>query len=376
MLPVGFDLTCAATPRPTGVGLAAAHLGRALLDPGLGLDVRLLCRWSRSAARRAHAAALAGAPVARFDDRWSWLLARRLRVFHGPDARLPRFGGPALVATVHDLSARRPGFADDGFRRTRERHWRDVAARADLVVTYTRAVRDEVARGLSLPPERIAVVPLAPTEGLSPPSADEADAVARRVVGARPFVLALGERSRRKNAAGAALALAAAGPALADHALVLVGPAGFGAEEVEAALARPDLAGRVVVADYLPRRDVAALLARAAALLFPSRYEGFGMPLLEAFRADLPVVASTDPSVVEVAGGAALHADPDDHAALGAALARVVRDEALRADLVARGRARAAAFTWQGAARALARVYAAAHERRPAPAPEVAPCSP
>lgn len=373
-LVVGFDLSCAATPRPTGVGLAAAHLLRALREvaPEEGLDVRPLCRWSRGGARRAHAAALAQLAceqLPRFDDRFSLLLARGLDVFHGPDARVPRFRGPAVVATVHDLSSRRPDFADERFRRTREAHWRDVARRADLVVTYTQAVRDEVAAGLALPRERIAVVPLAPTDGLVAPPAHVCDWVVRRVVGERPYVLVLGERSRRKNAAGAALALAAAGPALAEHALVLVGPPGFGVEDVDLALEHPALRGRAVAADYLPRAEVAALLARAAALLFPSRYEGFGLPVLEAFRAGVPVVASRDPSVLEVAGGAALHADAEDHAALGACLARAVHDPALREDLVARGRARAREFTWPAAARALAAVYRAARAGRAAKEP-------
>src|SRR5687768_17188520 len=160
-LTIGFDLSCAATPRPTGVGLAAAHLARALREaaPGAGVDLQALCRWTRRAGRRAHAAALCGGPVRRFDDRWSLLLARRLDVFHGPDARLPAFRGPALVATVHDLSARRTGFADERFRRTREAHWREVTARADVIVTYTHAVKAEVAAGLGVPAERIAVVP-------------------------------------------------------------------------------------------------------------------------------------------------------------------------------------------------------------------------
>lgn len=366
-LAVGFDLTCAATSRPTGVGLAAAHLARALREvaPEEGLDVRPLCRWSRGGARRAHAAALAGLAdeqVARFDDRLSLLLARGLDVFHGPDARVPRFRGPAIVATVHDLSSRRPGFADERFRRTREAHWQDVVRRADVVVTYTQAVKDEVAAGLSFPAERIRVVPLAPTGGLAAPAPHVCDWTVQRFVGERPYVLVLGERSRRKNTAGAALAFAAAGPALADHALVVVGPRGFGDDEVDLTLTHPALAGRVVVLDYLPRQDVAALLSRAAALLFPSRYEGFGLPVLEALRAGVPVVASRDPSVLEVAGGAALHADAEDHAALGECLVRVVQDAALRDDLVARGRARAATFTWAGAARALAGVYRSVKE--------------
>lgn len=368
-LRLGFDLSCAATPRPTGVGLAAACLCRALRDAQepLGLDVRPLVRWSRWR-KRAHADALLGAPTALFDSRLSLLLGRGLDVVHGPDARLPVYaGGAALVATVHDLSARRPGNAEERFRRTREGHWADVAARADLVVTYTAAVRSEVAAGLGVPIARIAVVPLATPPGLERPGDEEAAAVARRVVGERPYVLALGERSWRKNTAGAVRALAAAGPALAGHALLLVGPAGHGHEEVDKAIADVGLAGRVVVAEYLPRRDVAALLSRAAALLFPSRYEGFGMPVLEAFEAGVPVVASRDPSVLEVAGGCALHADAEDMDGLGRALERVVSDARLRDDLVTRGRARARGFTWAGAARRLSGVYNAARARAAAP---------
>lgn len=366
-LVVGFDLSCAATPRPTGVGLAAAHLLRALREvaPEEGLDVRPLCRWSRGGARRAHAAALAQLAceqLPRFDDRFSLLLARGLDVFHGPDARVPRFRGPAVVATVHDLSSRRPDFADERFRRTREAHWRDVARRADLVVTYTQAVRDEVAAGLALPRERIAVVPLAPTDGLVAPPAHVCDWVVRRVVGERPYVLVLGERSRRKNAAGAALALAAAGPALAEHALVLVGPPGFGVEDVDLALEHPALRGRAVAADYLPRAEVAALLARAAALLFPSRYEGFGLPVLEALACGVPVVASNVSSIPEVVGDAGYLVDPDDTRRLGASILIPIVNPDVAESLNRKALARAAQFTWERTARQTAEAYAAAVE--------------
>jgi alpha-1,3-rhamnosyl/mannosyltransferase len=364
---VGLDASAAATPRPTGVGLAIAHLAAALREaPQVELEV--VYRLSRLRRRR-HVPG----PRLPFHPRLSRLLARRLDVFHGPDARLPEFRGPALVATVHDLSARRPGFASDRFRATREAHWEAVRERADLVVTYTHAVREELIEALGLPGDRIGVVPLAPTRALAPPPLDEARSVTARRVGDRPYVLALGELSARKNTVGALEAFAAAG--LDDAALVLVGPPGHGAEAVEPAVARLRLGGRVVRPDYLPARDVAALLSQARALLFPTRYEGFGMPVLEAFRAGVPVVGSTAAAVVEVAGGAALHADPDDADALGDALRRVVRDEVLRADLIGRGRSRLADFTWERSAAGLVAVYQAAHEGRPAPSLE-APCSP
>lgn len=360
-LQVGIDATAAAVAAPTGVGLAIAHLVAALhaTGPALGVEPVALYRWSRLRRKRWF---LPG-PRRLYHERWSWLLARRLAVFHGPDARLPRFRGPALVATVHDLSARRLGFAPERFRRLREAHWAQVAARAARVITYTRAVADEVARELSLPRARIDVVPLAAT---APPPRAAVDAawpeLAARL-GPGPFVLYLGERSRRKNAAGAARAFEAAG--LQGHRLVFAGPAGHGAEEAAPALER--LGERAAVLDYLSPAALAALLERAAALLFPSRYEGFGLPVLEAFRAGVPVVASTDPSVLEVAAGAALHAQAEDVEGLGAQLRRAVEDAALREELVARGRARAAELTWEGAAHRLAACYLAAAEGVPCP---------
>jgi glycosyltransferase involved in cell wall biosynthesis len=363
-LRVGFDASCAAVARPTGVGWAVTHLARALhaVAAEEGLAPRTLVRWSR-ARRRGPLVERSGAPVTLFDARWSLLLARTLDVLHGPDARLPALRGPALVATVHDLSARRPGFCEARFRATREAHWADVAARADLVVAYTAAVKAELVAALGLAPERVAVVPLAPVS--APAAAGDVERVRRDVTGGRPWVLVLGERSRRKNCAGALRAFAAAGEPLRDHALVLAGPDGHGHEEVTATLAAlPDLAPRVVVAPWLAPADVAGLLAGATALLFPTRYEGFGLPVLEAFAAGTPVVASRDPSVVEVAGGAAIHQDAEDPDGLGAALREAC---ARRDELAAAGRRRAAAFTWEGAARRLAAVYRAARAGGHAP---------
>lgn len=358
-LRVGIDASAAAVPRPTGVGLAIARQCAALRDRS-DISVEVLYRLSRLRRRRHF---LPGRSRF-FADSWTPGLARRLDVFHGPDARLPSLRGPALVATIHDLSAQH-GYSTARFRRTREAHWRRVRERARLVVTYTQAVREELERVLGIPGERVAVVPLAAAADVS----HELPAVARaRVaawVGEGPYVLCLGELSRRKNTVGALEAFAAAG--LVRHRLVLCGPEGYGAEAVEAAVGRLGLVGRVVRPSYLPSAAVASLLRGADALLFPSRYEGFGMPLLEAFRAEVPVVASRAPALLEVSAGAALHADAEDAVGLGAALREAV-DPGARAERVARGRERARAFTWERTAARLSEVYRAAAEGRPAPA--------
>ncbi|HBP19750.1 MAG TPA: hypothetical protein DEA08_18415 [Planctomycetes bacterium] len=364
-LRVGIDASAAAVPRPTGVGRAIAQAVAALrARDELALEV--LYRLSRLKRRRHFLPGSAGV----FHDRLSLLKARRLDVFHGPDTRLPGFPGPALVATIHDLSARREGFCTPRFRETRERHWAAALERADLLVTYTAAVADEVARELGAARERIAVVPLAPSGDLRPPAPAAVEAARERYAGGAPYVLCLGELSARKNTAAAVRAFAAAD--LPGHRLLLVGPAGHGVEEVEAAAS--SLGERVVRTSYLASAEVAALLAGAAAFLFPTRYEGFGLPVLEAFLAGVPVVTSRDPSVLEVAGGAALHAEAEDPDALGAALTRAV-DE--REHYVRAGRARLAAFSWERTAARLAAVYQAARSGEAAPRElEEAPCSP
>ena len=373
-LRVGLDASAAAVPQPTGVGLAIGELVAALRGRS-ELDLEVLYLLSRLKRRRHFL------PGSRrlFHERWSPLLARRLDVFHGPDTRLPRFRGPALVATVHDFSARQPGFADARFRATRERHWAEVAARADLVVTYTGAVRTEVHTALGIPLDRIAVCPLAPTRQTQGAEPARVDRARDRYADGRPYVLVVGELSARKNTLNAVRAFASSG--LDQHCLLLVGPDGHGASEVEAEVARLGLRERVRRPAYLPAPELAALLAGASVFFFPTRYEGFGMPLLEAFAAGVPVVCGDAASVLEVAGGAARSASSEDEFALGQALAEVAHDEALRAELSAAGRARLERYSWAASAERLAAIYRAAATRAPlAPelqrgAEEASPCS-
>jgi glycosyltransferase involved in cell wall biosynthesis len=114
---------------------------------------------------------------------------------------------------------------------------------------------------------------------------------------------------------------------------------------------------RIRVLGYVPRADLDRLYRAATALAFPSLDEGFGIPVLEAMSAGLPVVTSNRSALPEVAGDAALLVDPADAGALAAALRRAVDNTALREELIRRGRARAAEFTWAGAAQRTLAIY-------------------
>ena len=177
-----------------------------------------------------------------------------------------------------------------------------------------------------------------------------------------PFILALGTIEPRKNLDGLVRAFGLLAPQHPDLHLVLAGPDGPGRRAVD--LARAALphhsASRIVITGPVSDAGRTTLLESAAVLAYPSVYEGFGFPILEAMRSGVPVVASLAGSIPEVAGDAAALVEPLDPDALAAALARVLTDDDHRDELVARGRVRATEFSWGETARGLTELYAKA----------------
>lgn len=184
-----------------------------------------------------------------------------------------------------------------------------------------------------------------------------------------PYVLYVGRLERKKNLVACLATFSAwirQNPGRPEH-LVLVGKPGYGFDEAKALLATLPLAERVVQLGWQPDSRVAALFAHARALLFLSAYEGFGIPVLQAMAAGVPVLASDIPALREVAGEAAMFASPDDPDAAAAALNRILTDSALRERLRELGRVRAKRFDWDHcAAQTIAALTAVGEGRVPA----------
>jgi glycosyltransferase involved in cell wall biosynthesis len=174
-----------------------------------------------------------------------------------------------------------------------------------------------------------------------------------------PFVLAIATLEPRKNLAHLVTAFGFLAETHPDLRLVIAGRDGPARPAVDAAIARlpAETRDRVVLAGQVDDAGRRALLDTARVLAYPSIYEGFGFPLLEAMSASLPVVAARAGSIPEVAGDAALLVEPTDERGLAAALDRVLTDDALRSQLVARGHDRVGTFSWSATARALATCY-------------------
>ena len=264
------------------------------------------------------------------------MATRQARLVLSPANLAPLALGRRNVVLIHDAAAlRHPEWYGRAYVAYQRALLPRLAQTAARVITVSEFSKRELVDALDAPPDRIAVVP----NGVDERFAVADPEAARAALGLdKPYVLAVGTRIARKNLAG----LAAAAKAAADQGAELVA-AGSGRAYMQEEGRTPFLHAL----GYVPDDLLPGLYAGAEALVMPSLYEGFGLPVLEAMAAGTPVVAADRAALPEVAGGAALLFDPDDDDAAATQLTRVLSDPGLARDLTERGRARARAFTWR-----------------------------
>ncbi len=357
---LGIDASRAAARGRTGTETYAYHLIHALIplarDAGHTLRLYFNAAPAPTLFPDAPGVERVVIPLARL---WTHArLAVELRrrppdVFFTPAHVIPLSHRGPSVATVHDLGYERFPEAHPATQRAYLR-WstRHNARRARVVLADSEATRADLIRLGGTAAEKIAVVYPGVDPGLAPVADPDAlAAVAARYAITPPYLLYLGTLQPRKNLSR--LVAAYAGLPAPRPQLVLAGRAGWLAEPLLAEIERldPAVQASVRLPGFVAEADKAALLSGAVALLFPSLYEGFGFPVLEAQACGTPVLTATNSSLPEVAGDAAVLVEATDTAAIRAGIARLVADPALRQDLVRRGQANVRRFTWEAAAR-------------------------
>jgi glycosyltransferase involved in cell wall biosynthesis len=359
-------------------GLDRPHLGisRTVLDLGKALAEQPDCEpvFITPYARGAFAAAPGAVrlPAARLLPALMTLGAlavpaiarrRRLPLIHDPAGVSPfllgRWAGDyKRVVTLHDAIAFR---YPDGYTRLNNflhrRYIPATLANVDAVITVSASARDDLVRFLRLPSEKVFVVPMAANPTFRPQPAAAALPVAARYGALPPYILYVGAVEARKDLPTLLRAFARLRSAFPRLTLVVAGRARFKATDVARTLAALDLSSAVRFTGFVADEDLPALYGAAAAFCFPSLYEGFGLPVLEAMACGTPVVCARASSLPEVAGDAALLFEPRDDAALADHLAALLSDPALAGDLRRRGLARAATFSWARTAAATRAVY-------------------
>lgn len=279
-----------------------------------------------------------------------WRTARdRVALLHASSSGAPAWSRVPIVMTVHDVI---PLVFDDGqdspaVERFRKQLRYGLSLARSIVAVSEHTKRD-LTRLFGTSAERVVVIPW----GVDPAPPVEAAPTAH------PYFLMFGGDAKRKNTLETVRAFLRVAQRLPRHRLSVIGLSpGRVREQVVADVVAAGMGERVDVHDYMPDADVEGLLMHATGLLYLSRYEGFGLPVLEAMSHGIPVVAANRTSLPEVAGSAALLVDPDRPEEVDAAVIRLAEDRDLREELARRSRSRAAQFTWESTARATIRVF-------------------
>lgn len=296
-----------------------------------------------------------------FAPAFSWLRLRPYRdsVFHGPNYYLPPFSG-AAVSTIHDLSIfLHPEFHPPERVAFMQKEIPDALRRASVLITDSEFVRREVVEFFGWPEDRVVAVPLGVPEEFHPREQTEVQTLLEHL-GLRygEYSLCVATIEPRKNIRG----LLAAYRRLPNgirrrYPLVLVGDRGWHNEEILDDIDSGAREGWLRYLGYVQEGDLPGVFAAARVFVFPSFYEGFGLPVLEAMASGLPVVCSDRGSLPEVTGNAVLAVDPDDVAELGAAIERALEDEQWNITARSASIQRASKFSWNTTAIRTAEVY-------------------
>jgi glycosyltransferase involved in cell wall biosynthesis len=281
-------------------------------------------------------------------------------LLHAPDFTLPPTRrGTRTILTVHDLSfIQTPEAAAPGLRAYLNRVVPCSVSRADLVLADSEATRQDVIAFFRTPAEKLDVLYSGVGAHFRPVrDGDTLRAVRERYgIGGAPYILSLGTVQPRKNYDRLVEALHRLDQP--DLRLVIAGGKGWLDDPLYEKIAALGFGERVVFPGYVPDEDLPAFYSAARVFAFPSLYEGFGLPPLEAMACGVPVITSNVSSLPEVVGDAALLVDPYDVDALAEALAQALTDDRLRRTLIQRGYLRTKSFTWEKAARQLHKHYA------------------
>ena len=314
----------------------------------------------------------------RSSDRLQWIFGEQLllprlaerhgmALVHSLANTAPARGRFRRVVTVHDLIHRVRPEAHFGARALGMRGLVSLAVRrSDRVIAVSESTRADLVRYLRLAPERIDVVAEGPGAAPAAGPVGEGDLRSTLALRDRRVLLSVSAKRPHKNLGRLLRALAAL-PSAERPVLVLPGYPTEHQAELEDLARGLGIDGDVRFLGWVSPETLEGLYALAAAFVYPSLYEGFGLPVLEAMARGVPIACSSTGAVAEVAGDAALRFDPQSEREIAAAVSRILSDARLAEDLIGRGRARASQYTWERTAQGTVASYRRALSGRPSP---------
>lgn len=380
---VGFDIG-PITHNRSGVGNYCLHLLKALLEID-GIDISGFAAQARALDLEAIGRPLyhrrLPVPTRAMYKVWSAFgmptvdsLLGGVDLYHATNYFLPPTKRAKRVLTIHDITFKKyPDLCSPKIVGPFSEKVEGFAREADAVIADSESTRQDIIELLGAKPERVHTVHLACDESMSPMEKKLARERVAALFGIQhPYLLFVGTVEPRKNVDGILNAFKKIEKEF-PHRLVICGGKGWKSDEIEEQMLElrktisneiaghpdglPIAAGRVIRTGYAAPTSLAALFSAADALIFPSFYEGFGLPVLEAMACGCPVITANNSSLPEVAGDAAEYCDANDVDSIANAMRRVLSDASLRDQMCQRGFAQAAKFSWKKTAEQTAAVY-------------------
>jgi glycosyltransferase involved in cell wall biosynthesis len=295
-------------------------------------------------------------PILSYFDRY----LNKPDIIHGTDHFVYPSKNSLRVMTIHDLTfIKYPNYVPS-IVKTYAIRIRECLKWTDLVITFSQNSKQEIIQYLGVEPNRIFVTPQASRyspENLSVQLNNQAIASLKYNL-AQPYLLFVSTIEPRKNIINLIYAFNLLKQKYQiEHHLVLIGKKGWKYQKIFATIENSPWKSHIHHLDYLSDELVALFYAKADVFVYPSYYEGFGLPILEAMTLGTPVVTSNTSSIPEVAGDAALLIDPDDSTQLAEAILKVINDSQLRQELIHKGKERAKLFSWEKTARETLKAY-------------------
>ncbi|MFH2139939.1 MAG: glycosyltransferase family 1 protein [Pseudomonadota bacterium] len=280
-------------------------------------------------------------------------LRSKIDVFHAPDHHIPKLRSVPVVATIMDaIPIVHPEWVSANLRRTKNAVFRQTVKWAEHVITISEYSKADIVEFYGVCEQDITVIPLGYDESLCPRlGQNENTAVLQKYLLNEGYFLFVGTLQPRKNVRRIIQAHRALSPAIrAAHPLIIVGAYGWGSDDLLRDIEEMEREGFGRWLKWVSKSDLKALMQSATALVYPSLYEGFGLPILEGFAAQIPVISSSTTSIPEVAGEAALLVDPVRVDEISDAMAKVAENTGLAADLVSRGKEQLERYSWASCA--------------------------
>ncbi|HBB87943.1 MAG TPA: hypothetical protein DC047_10040 [Blastocatellia bacterium] len=305
-------------------------------------------------------------PVGPLARRWwsnglpRYVRRNRIELFHGTNYDVPLWRRCPTVLTIHDLSlVLHPQTHQKRSVRRARRRLPLMARTADAIITPTESIRKEVCDHLGIDAEKVFAIPEAARSSFRPMEFAATEDTRRRLAIGDEFLLAVGTIEPRKNLRTlvAAFEQVIVERPQTSLQLVIAGGRGWLSGPLFDAIEKSPVRDRLILTDYLHDEELRALYASCRAFIYPSIYEGFGLPPLEAMACGAPVIASNIPALAETTGTAALLFDPVNAADLARNILALLRNENLRDKLSNDGRRRASEFSWNRSATETLSVY-------------------